>query len=177
MNKLTDALNRLRAEASGVVDVVHLCAVHGKPYIARYARNDDTGFFSYVTSIRPPAPNSNQLPGPSIPAREIQLDRRSLPQTCAWCGSGARRWKTSTISEIHCGRCEFWVCTGRFTDGRFRCSDRCGNSGELSGESTPLSGVPHTGGENRGPKTEPQRQLPRLARQMIPAAPSRRLLR
>jgi hypothetical protein len=133
--KIDAALERLRngvrrAEASPlrkeeiapeVVDLQRVCAVHDKPYAARYVRGRD-GRYRYAQSIR--------VTESLYRAQYAESERLSVDtgfageETCAWCGA-------SGFAAVRCTGCGTDVCYGKTVARYFRCRRSCGHEGKL----------------------------------------------
>ena len=104
------------------VDLPRKCAVHGKPYAARYVFGDD-GRFSLGSMIdvtgalymRQYAGNQNMV---IVPDADLE------DETCPLCGA-------SGFGAVLCGACKAEVCYGRTAAGYFRCHPSCTGHGVI----------------------------------------------
>jgi len=101
------------------IDVMRLCAAHGRPWAAIYIRQGD-GSYRYAKSIRVTKAlyRTQYTPGTQ---EVVTLDRRWLDEEeCAWCGSCEE-------GIFWCGNCRKTVCGGMSNGRYFRC--HCGGEG------------------------------------------------
>jgi hypothetical protein len=106
-----------------VIDVPRICAVHDKPFVARYIA-DGCGGFHYSQSIRLKESLRDQYATHEEHSVVISSDACE-EEDCAWCGAKGD-------GAVHCGRCHANICYGR-TDAKdyFRCRPSCGSQGPL----------------------------------------------
>lgn len=105
-----------------LVDLPRKCAVHGKPYAARYVRGKD-GVFSLGSMIdvtgplyvRQYAGNHNTV---IVPGSNLE------DETCPLCGASGR-------GSVLCNACKSEVCYGRTAGNYFRCHPSCPGEGVL----------------------------------------------
>jgi hypothetical protein len=120
--------------ASGaIIDLPRICAVHDKPYTARYIA-DRKGKFHYGQSIRVDekricqqyeANLGNVL---TLPAHDADYE------TCPWCGAYG-------FGSIRCDSCRTEVCYGRTHGNDFHCRPSCGSGGRLSSDNRSMRGL------------------------------------
>lgn len=128
-----------RAEVFGygkpgeVLDLPRVCALHDKPYSARYIRGRN-GHFHYAQTVRvTEALYLSQY-------AECGNTRQELPgddlcdETCPWCGA-------SGFGAVRCGRCKTDICYGRTVSGYFRCRSSCGHEGKIVRSNHRLTGL------------------------------------
>jgi len=115
-----------RAPISGeVVDLPRMCAVHDKPYVARYVMSAG-GRFHYAQTIKV----TQDLWSEQYQGNE---NARSVPSTqlgdegCPWCGAHSVGW----IGPVICSKCGAKVCFGRTARNYFRCRPSCNKEGYL----------------------------------------------
>ncbi len=132
------------AKPGEIVDLPRVCAVHDRPYAARYIRGDDgllrRGPMIELTEtlwMRQYAGNGAQRlilsPGGIVLSDE----------TCPWCGA-------SGFSAIRCGKCGFEICYGRTTGRFFRCRLSCGKQGAIRWDVRASEGVTPDGTRGGG---------------------------
>jgi hypothetical protein len=123
----------------GVVDLPRVCAVHDKPYVARYVMGAD-GRFRHAQTIKVTrALWRGQYEGNQnrCVVHSADIDDES----CAWCGAHAR-------GAVLCPECNAEVCRGRTVDNYFRCRASCQNEGMMvTGARTHEGLRPEIGGE------------------------------
>jgi hypothetical protein len=124
-----------------VVDLARVCAVHDKPYAARYVMGADgryrRGPMIEVTEalfLRQYAANG---------VRRVVRPQQILfaEETCIWCGACG-------VGSVLCGGCWHEVCYGRMAGRFFRCRSSCGWQGNMIWRARNAEGV--TPGETRG---------------------------
>ncbi len=112
-----------------LVDLLRVCAVHDRPYIARYIKAAD-GRYHYSQTIQiTKRSHREQYRDTSM---GVQVSSRDLvgEESCAWCR--ARAEETGHTRSVLCGGCHMEICYGRTTaDGYFHCRLSCGTHGEL----------------------------------------------
>jgi hypothetical protein len=115
--------------AGDVIDLPRICAVHDKPYAARYVRGND-GVFRHAQTIRITETLGDQYSGNGIGLSSKYWQEES----CPWCGGHG-------AGGIRCGRCRYEICYGK-TQGRFfRCRSSCGSSGNIVSEDRTQEGL------------------------------------
>ena len=106
----------------GVVDLPRVCALHDRPYVARYVMGAD-GRFRHGQTIKVTRAlwrgeyegNQNRY---CVPHADID------DESCAWCGAHGR-------GSFLCPVCRTEVCRGRTADRYFRCRESCGYEAPL----------------------------------------------
>jgi hypothetical protein len=113
-----------------VVDLPRICAVHDKPYAARYITGAD-GRFHYSQTIRV----TEGLYLDQYADSETRLyNVDTADECCPWCGGHG-------FGSVHCGTCDREICYGK-TNGRyFRCRDSCGGQGTMNIHDRPQAGI------------------------------------
>jgi hypothetical protein len=121
------------AKAVEMVDLPRICAVHDRPYAARYIQGTDRVFrrgpMIEVTEelyVRQYA-RGQRL---DLPAEDI----RFVEETCPWCGA-------SGIGAVLCGGCWMEICYGKMAGRFFRCRPSCGWYGNMIWTVRRASGV------------------------------------
>jgi hypothetical protein len=115
-----------------VVDLLRICAVHDKPYMARYVRGAQ-GCFEYAQTIQVTellyrgqyADRSNTA---SLGGSELAVE------ICAWCGASGR-------GSIRCGTCLAEICYGKVVRNYFLCRPSCDGKGEMKSTLRKHSGI------------------------------------
>ena len=119
-----DRLTRLAPHVpSEIVDLPRMCAVHDRPYAARYVRASN-GRYRYAQSVKVTeavflsqyADSLNDVC--NVPSNDIG------EETCAWCAA-------SGSGSVLCGSCKKEVCYGKTTGRFFRCRVSCGGEGNM----------------------------------------------
>ncbi len=124
-----------RTRAGDVVDLPRICAVHDKPYVARYIAGRD-GRFHHAQTFRVTQDlwegqyqgNENVRPFPSGDLGD---------EGCPWCGAHSMGW----TGPVNCTRCGAKVCFGRTAKNYFRCRPSCNEEGYLKACNVRQSGV------------------------------------
>ncbi len=104
-----------------VVDLPRVCAIHDKPWAARYIRGRN-GHFHHAQTLR--------VTEALYLSQYGESDRWEIPvsdvgdETCPWCGA-------SGFGAVRCGGCKHDVCYGRTVSGYFRCRASCGGEGKI----------------------------------------------
>lgn len=116
-----------------VLDLPRVCAIHDKPWSARYIRGRN-GHFHYAQTVRvTEALYLSQY-------AECGNARQDLPvndlgdETCPWCGA-------SGFGAVRCGGCKRDVCYGRTVSGYFRCRPSCGHEGKIVRSNYRVAGI------------------------------------
>ncbi len=124
-----------------VVDLARICAVHDKPYAARYVAGTD-GRFHYAQTIRVTEALYLEQYADSVEVRLLQGSELA-EEFCPWCGGHGR-------GSVRCGSCLKEICYGKSVGRYFRCRDSCGGHGTMVPEARTHQGVtpgaPHRGG-------------------------------
>ena len=113
------------AKAGEIVDLPRICALHDRPYAARYIRDAD-GVFRRGPMIEvTEAIYLRQYAGSgvrrlAVPAGNI----RFVEETCPWCGA-------SGVGAVLCGGCRHEICYGKMAARFFRCRPSCGWHGNM----------------------------------------------
>lgn len=109
--------------AGDPVDLPRICAVHDKPYAARYVMGAD-GRFRRGPMIEVTEPlYLRQYAGNAIRRRVPTSD--IADETCPWCGA-------SGFGAVLCTGCNFEICYGRTAGRFFRCRTSCGHAGNMA---------------------------------------------
>lgn len=159
-NKMDTALARLRRDGDvetrrsqslspaptprggEVVDLPRVCAVHDRPYAARYIAGTD-GRFRYAQTIRVTEALYLGQYADGINQTRLVNGGDLGDETCPWCGA-------SGFGSVRCGTCGKEICYGKTTGRYFRCRDSCGGQGTMVSEFRTHEGVtpgpPHSGG-------------------------------
>ena len=115
-----------RAPISGeVVDLPRMCAVHDKPYVARYIMGAD-GRFHYAQSIKVTQDLWSEQYEGNENARSFPAEQLG-DESCPWCGAHSVGW----IGPVNCTKCGAKVCFGRTAKNYFRCRPSCNSAGKL----------------------------------------------
>jgi hypothetical protein len=105
----------------GVVDLLRVCAVHDRPWAARYVAGDG-GIFHYADSV---AITETLFRRQYAGGKRVIVPSSCIgEETCAWCG-------VSRTGAVYCPACKSLVCYGRTVVKEFRCRPSCGNAGRL----------------------------------------------
>lgn len=114
----------LRTRAvEGIVDLLRFCAVHDKPWAARYAA-DAAGVFRYADSI---AITETLFRRQYTGSKRVIVPSSSIgEEVCSWCGVSR-----NTPGAVYCPACRSFICYGRTVMKEFRCRPSCGNAGRL----------------------------------------------
>jgi hypothetical protein len=112
-----------------VVDLLRVCAVHDRPYLARYIKGAD-GLY-YLSQTIQITKRSHRDQYQRTPAGILVSSRDIVgEESCAWCR--ARGEEVGGSRSVLCGSCKAEICYGRTTaDGYFRCRPSCGSEGPL----------------------------------------------
>jgi len=133
----TRPIERTRAHtpapaAVEIVDLLRICAVHDKPYTARYIAGSD-GRFHYSQTVR--VTEALYLEQYADSLSKAGLDDCHLAEEfCPWCGGHG-------LGSVLCGTCHREICYGKTTGRYFRCRDSCGAQGALVTQSRWHEGV------------------------------------
>jgi hypothetical protein len=121
----------LPLQAITAIDLPRICGLHGRPWFARYVR-DDRGRWEYLQSVK------------LTPSREEQY-RNSAPEAfavewlgyevCAWCGGYNDEW----VGAVECGGCNRVWCQSVVVNDYFRCP--CGHRGKVIASKLPDHGL------------------------------------
>jgi hypothetical protein len=118
--------------AAEVVDLPRVCAVHDRPYAARYVIGQE-GRYRFAQTIRvTEALFALQYADSTL--RAVLPCESLADETCPWCGA-------SGFAAVLCGRCGAEVCYGKTTGRDFRCRASCGHKSTMSSEPRTLRGV------------------------------------
>jgi hypothetical protein len=118
-----------------VVDLPRICAVHDKPYAARYVTGAD-GRSHYSQSIQiTESLWEGQYRGEQN-IRFIPVEQLG-DESCPWCGAHSVGW----TGPVSCTKCGAKVCFGRTAKNYFRCRPSCNKEGSLRGGDTTDGGV------------------------------------
>lgn len=129
-----------------VVDLPRICALHDKPYAARYIAGDD-GRFRYAQTIK--VTDALYLEQYADRVGEVRLLQGSelAEEFCPWCGGHGR-------GSVCCGTCGKEICYGKSVGRYFRCRDSCGGQGTMVPQARMHAGVtpgtPPRGGYSAG---------------------------
>lgn len=111
-----------------IVDLARVCAVHDRPYAARYQRIDGRFRLAQtfiVTDMMWQAQYSNQYD-----RKFARVSGRDLgDEHCPWCG--AHSTFLGHPGPVYCTECTARVCYGRTVDNYFRCRASCRCEGKL----------------------------------------------
>jgi hypothetical protein len=123
----------------GVVDLPRVCAVHDKPYVARYVMGADGRFRHGQTIKVTRALWRGQYEGNE---NRCVVDSTDIDdESCAWCGAHGR-------GGVLCPNCNAEVCRGRMADRYFRCRESCKGKGTAVRAAWAREGLrPEIGGE------------------------------
>jgi hypothetical protein len=132
----------LSPRAGEVVDLPRMCAVHDKPYTARYVAGGD-GCFHYAQTIRVTEALFLEQYADSVGQTRLLQGNELAEEFCPWCGAHG-------CGSVRCGSCGKEVCYGKTVGRYFRCRDSCGGQGTMVPEARTHQGVtpgsPHKGG-------------------------------
>jgi len=123
-----------------VVDLPRICAVHDRPYAARYVAGTDGRFRHAQTIGVTEALYLGQYADGLNPTRFLNSGDLG-DETCPWCGA-------SGFGSVRCGTCNREICFGKTVGRYFRCRDSCGGQGTMVSEFRAHEGV--TPGSTRG---------------------------
>jgi len=116
-----------------IVDLPRICAVHDKPYAARYVSGAD-GRFHYAQTIKvTEALYLEQYADNRGQVWTLQ-DRELGEEFCPWCGGHGR-------GSVCCGTCGKEICYGKSVGRYFRCRDSCGGEGTMVPQGRTHTGV------------------------------------
>lgn len=129
--------------AGEIVDLPRVCAVHDRPYVARYIRNSGKKFELAQTfrieewQCDQYVAGKHEMRG--VPASDCQ------EESCPWCGAHG-------FGAVHCEACDGQVCHGRTNRATryFRCRDSCGSSGTLTPDKRTMCGLAPGFGDDQG---------------------------
>ena len=126
-----------------VVDLPRVCALHDKPYVARYIADEAGIRFRHTQTIRVTQQlyESQYEEGGVcfIPACDLG------EESCAWCGGHG-------VGSVLCGKCRKEVCYGKTVERHFRCRPSCGGEGKIVTDIRPVGGlIPSLGSD--GPRS------------------------
>jgi hypothetical protein len=118
--RIAEVLPPRRKEiAPEVCDLQRVCSVHGKPYAARYVRQN--GRYRYAQSIRI---TRSLYEVQYAESERLLVDSGFVcEETCAWCGA-------SGFAAVRCSACGADACYGMTVGKYFRCS--CGHEGKIT---------------------------------------------
>jgi hypothetical protein len=115
-----------------IVDLLRICAVHDKPYTARYIAGAD-GRFHYSQTIR--VTEALYLGQYADGHNHAGLDDCDLAEECCpWCGGHG-------FGSVLCRKCGREICYGKTTGRYFRCRESCSGHGTLVTESRRQEGI------------------------------------
>jgi hypothetical protein len=118
------------ASRGEVIELLRVCAVHDRPYLARYIMGTD-GCFHYAQSVK----LSHQLYRDQCEDNpnsiEVNTSQLTGYESCAWCRADGEQLGQKI--GVRCGGCGRVVCFGRTVSaGRyFYCRSSCGSEGQL----------------------------------------------
>ena len=117
-----------------VVDLQRVCAVHDRPYAARYVLGRD-GRYRHAQTIRVTEALFDRQYAEGEAGRLWLDDDFLAEETCPWCGA-------SGFGAVFCrGGCEAHVCYGKTVRKYFRCRRSCGHEGRLQPARIPQLGM------------------------------------
>jgi hypothetical protein len=115
-----------------IVDLPRICAVHDKPFAARYVTGDD-GRYRHAQTIR--VTEALYLTQYADAAQRTLVPTEAIAdETCPWCGA-------SGFGAVLCRKCRAEVCYGKTAGRFFRCRDSCGHKGSMSSEDRTHKGI------------------------------------
>ena len=114
-----------------IVDFPRICAVHDRPYVARYI-SDRAGCFRLSQTIRISKDLFESQYADGV-LRAVQSLETS-DESCPWCGGHG-------FGSVHCHACDKQVCYGRTVSRYFHCRPSCGGEGKIIREARRHSGV------------------------------------
>ena len=117
--------------AGVVVDLLRICAIHDKPYMARYVTGDDGRFrhaqtFRLTETLLDGQYNANE--------RRVIANADLAEESCPWCGGHG-------FGSVRCGKCGWEICYGKTTGRYFRCRDWCPGEGNIIPTDRPNEGL------------------------------------
>jgi hypothetical protein len=117
--------------AGDVVDLPRICAVHDRPFTARYVMGNDRRFH-HTQAIQVSARLwRGQYAGNGD---RVTVDPRDIAEEeCPWCGAFGL--------AVLCGKCRAEVCHGRTAGDYFRCRKSCGGEGRMVPEGRTHEGL------------------------------------
>jgi hypothetical protein len=122
----------LAPKGGDIVDLPRVCAVHDKPYAARYIAGAD-GRFHYSQTIR--ITESLYLEQYVDCSCQQHVQGNELAEEfCPWCGGHG-------YVAVLCSRCRAEICYGKTVGRYFRCRESCGNEGTMRSEPRMHTGV------------------------------------
>jgi hypothetical protein len=128
-----------------IIDLARICAVHDKPYAARYIA-DSAGRFSHSQTIR--VTEALYLEQYADGGDTLALQSDDLAEEfCPWCGGHGR-------GSIRCATCRREICFGRTTGRYFRCRASCGGQGTMVSQARTHAGVRPGSSPKNGFSTE-----------------------
>jgi hypothetical protein len=119
----------LKCNPGEVVDLLRFCALHDRPYVARYIQGGE-GSYRFSQAIQ--VTRRSHRDQYERNAQSLLVNSRDLTgdEVCAWCR--ARGEELGFSKSIWCGNCHCQICFGRTTaDGYFHCRTSCGSEGQL----------------------------------------------
>jgi hypothetical protein len=116
-----------------VVDLPRVCAVHDRPYAARYVAGTD-GRFRHAQTIKVTEALYLGQYADGINQTRLVNSGDLGDETCPWCGA-------SGFGSVRCGTCNREICYGKTVGRHFRCRDSCGGQGTMVSEYRTHEGV------------------------------------
>jgi hypothetical protein len=115
-----------------ITDLPRICAVHDKPYAARYIAGPD-GRFRYSQTFK--VTEDLYLSQYADSINQTRMSGEDLAEeSCPWCGGHG-------FGAVRCGSCGNEICYGKTTGRYFRCRDSCGGQGQMVPQSRKLLGA------------------------------------
>jgi len=113
-----------------VVELLRVCAVHDRPYLARYIMGAE-GLFHYAQSVKLSHQSYRDQYEDNPDGVEVNTSQLTGHESCAWCRADGE--ELGQTIGVRCGKCGSVVCFGRTVSaGRyFYCRSSCGAEGQL----------------------------------------------
>ena len=134
----------VRVSIGEVIDLPRICAVHDRPYVARYIAGKD-GRFHYAQTIRVTEALYQGQYAEGVHQTLTSGAVDSTDETCPWCGGHG-------FASILCKKCGEEICYGRTVGRYFRCRSSCGSEGKMIYENRAHGGITPSLGQ-RGPQS------------------------
>jgi hypothetical protein len=118
------------ASRGEVIELLRVCAVHDRPYLARYIKGAD-GRFHYAQSVKLSHQSYRDQYEDNPDGVEVHTSQLTGYESCAWCRADGEQLGQKI--GVRCGGCGSVVCFGRTVSaGRyFYCRSSCGSEGQL----------------------------------------------
>lgn len=116
-----------------VVDLPRMCAVHDRPWVARYIAGKD-GRFRHAQTIKVTEAMYESQYAESEYQQLAVCSSDLAEECCPWCGGHG-------VGSVRCAECGEEVCYGRTAGRYFRCRSSCGGEGDMVPEKRMQGGL------------------------------------